>query len=92
MIKSIRNRGLRELFETGRSRRVQPKHVERLKRILSLLNVVTHARELTSPGLRLHRLEPRKADRYSVWVDENFRVTFEFDGTDVIGVNYEDYH
>jgi len=43
-------------------------------------------------GLRLHPLEPKKAGRYAVWVDENYRVTFEFEGADTSGVDYEDYH
>jgi proteic killer suppression protein len=57
-----------------------------------MLNVATHPKQLNAPGLRLHMLEPKKAGRYAVWVDENYRVTFHFMGTDIEGVDYEDYH
>ena len=30
--------------------------------------------------------------RFAVDVDENFRVTFRFDGTDAVEVDYGDYH
>jgi len=29
---------------------------------------------------------------WSVWVDANWRLVFMFDGVDVIGVDYLDYH
>lgn len=90
MIKSFRHKGLVELFETDKSKKVQPKHIKRLKLILTTLNAATHAGQMNMPGLRLHKL----ADgRYSVWVDENYRVTFDFrkDGH-AHEVDYEDYH
>jgi len=30
--------------------------------------------------------------RWSVWVNGNWRMTFEFEGEDAILVDYEDYH
>jgi len=32
------------------------------------------------------------AGSWSVWVDANWRLVFMFDGVDVIGVDYLDYH
>jgi len=40
-----------------------------------------HAKRLTLRG-----------GRYSVWADENYRVTFRFDGGHAYEVDYEDYH
>jgi proteic killer suppression protein len=28
----------------------------------------------------------------SVWVDENWRLTFSFEGADAVLVDYQDYH
>jgi proteic killer suppression protein len=92
MIKGFRSKPLADLFATGKSRKVQPKHQKRLKLILTMLNAATHAGQMSAPGLRLHQLEPKKSGRYAVWVDENYRVTFGFEGTDATGVDYEDYH
>ncbi len=89
MIRSFRHKGLSELFESGKSRRVQPKHLKRLGLILSALNAATQVGQMAMPGLRYHSL---KGGRHSVWVDENYRVTFSFQGGHAYEVDYEDYH
>jgi toxin HigB-1 len=91
MIKSFRSKALAELFNTGNARKVQPKHAARLKMILTMLNAATHAGQMSAPGLRLHPLKG-KPGRYSVWVDENFRVIFRFEAADAVEVDYGDYH
>ena len=88
MIKSFRHKGLAELFETGKSRKVQPKHVKRLKLIVTALNAATHAGQMNMPGPRFHRL---KGGRFAVWVDENYRVTFRFESAHAYEVDCEDY-
>lgn len=92
MIKSFRHKGLAELFESGTARKLQAKHVVRLKLILTMLNAATHPGQMNAPGLRLHPLKGKPAGRYAVWVDENFRVTFRFDVGHAVEVNYVDYH
>lgn len=89
MIKSFRHKGLAELFEKSSVRKVQPKHIKRLKLILTALNAATHVGQMAMPGLRLHKLA---GGRFSVWVDENYRVTFRFEGSHACEVDYEDYH
>jgi len=44
---------------------------------------------MNMPGMRLH---PLKGGRFSVWVDENYRVTFTFENGHAYEVDYEDYH
>ncbi len=44
---------------------------------------------MAMPGMRFHSLH---GNRYSVWVDENYPVTFRFDGGHAYEVDYEDYH
>jgi len=92
MIQSFRHRGLAALFETGNGRKVQPKHLKRLTLILTALNVATNPNQMAMPGMRLHLLNPKKDGRYAVWVDENYRVSFEFKDGHAIEVDYEDYH
>ena len=62
MIQSFKHKGLAELFKTGSARKVQVKHVARLKMILTLLNAATHAGQLNARGLRLHPLKGKPAD------------------------------
>ena len=44
------------------------------------------------PGYRLHQLQGRKKEMWSVTVNGNWRVTFYFEGQDAFLVNYQDYH
>ena len=44
------------------------------------------------PSWHLHPLKGHSAGHWSVWVDENWRLTFAFDGTDAVLVDYQDYH
>ena len=60
--------------------------------MLSRLNVATDPQGMNLPGWRLHPLKGDQAGRWSVTVSGNWRVTFEFEGTDAILVDYLDYH
>jgi proteic killer suppression protein len=44
------------------------------------------------PGARLHRLCGDRAGQWSVSISGNWRVIFEFEGTDVTNVDLVDYH
>lgn len=92
MITGFKSKALAELFNNGNPRKVQPKHVERLNMILTMLNAATHAGQMTAPGLRLHPLKGKPKGRYSVWVDENYRVIFRFEAANAVEVDYVDYH
>lgn len=54
MIGLISHKGLRELFETGRSKRVRQDLQKRVIQILDALHNAKELRDLTLPGLRLH--------------------------------------
>ena len=56
------------------------------------LNVVTHARQMDAPGLRLHPLIGKLDGSWAVDVDENYRVTFRFEEGHAFEVDYGDYH
>jgi proteic killer suppression protein len=92
VIKSLNSKALAMLFMDGDARKVQPKHVKRLKLILTMLNVVTHPAQMAAPGLRLHALGGKWKGYFAVSVDENYRVTFTFKVGHVEEVDYVDYH
>jgi proteic killer suppression protein len=48
--------------------------------------------DMNIPGWKLHSLKGKYSNYYSVKVDGNWRLTFKFDGEDVILLNYHDYH
>jgi len=44
------------------------------------------------PGFRLHPLKGSMKRRWSISVDANWRLIFEFKDGDVYLLDYEDYH
>ncbi len=56
------------------------------------LNRASKPTDLAVPSWRLHELKGDQAGRWSIWVDENWRLTFGFEGTDVVLLDYQDYH
>ncbi len=48
--------------------------------------------DMNLPGYRLHQLKGQKKDIWSITVNGNWRITFEFIHGDAYIVNYEDYH
>jgi len=44
------------------------------------------------PGSRLHKLEPKKENIWSVRVSGNWRIIFKFIDGDAYVVDYLDYH
>ena len=92
MIISFRHKGLKNFFETGNKAGIQAKHADRLRLILARLNVVAEPRDMNLPGLRLHKLEGEYAGSWAVDVSGNWRVVFQFEGHDIVLVDYLDYH
>ena len=63
-----------------------------LQRLLTALDAAKSAADLSKPvSYGLHRLKGAEK-HWSVWVDGNYRLTFAFEGTNVVVVDYRDYH
>lgn len=92
MIKSFRHRGIEAFFRTGKATGIQPKHAKRLRLQLGALNRAQGPNDMNIPSWHLHPLKGHAAGHWSVWVDENWRLTFAFDGADAVLVDYQDYH
>ena len=92
MIRSFRHKGIESFFLAGRQKGIQPRHAKRLSLQLAALNRAKGANDMNVPGWRLHGLRGALAGHWAVWVDENWRLTFTFDGGDAILVDYQDYH
>ena len=88
----IRNKGLRLLFEQDEVRRLNPDWVEKLRRILTALNVIGSPEELDLPGYGFHELRGNRKGTYALTVTRNWRVTFEWDSEGPYNVDLEDYH
>jgi proteic killer suppression protein len=92
VIRSYRHKGLRAFAETGSKAAIHPRHAERLRRLLTALDVATEPKDMAAPGNKLHALSGSLAGHWAVRVDANWRVTFAFEKEDVVLIDYQDYH
>lgn len=92
MIKSFRHKGVERFFGKGSKAGIQPKHARRLRLQLGVLDAAKSAEDMNLPGWRWHPLTADLAGHWAIWVDENWRLTFTFEGTDAVLVDYRDYH
>lgn len=92
MIRSFRNKALRQFFETGKSRGLSVQDEGRVARILRALEAISRPEDMDLPGYRFHRLKGERKGHYSVRVTGNWRITFGWDGENATDVDLEDYH
>ena len=92
MIRSFRHKGLQKFYETGSRAGIQPHHSKRLRMQLAALDTAACIEDMDIAGFRLHRLKGVDKGRWSIWVNGNWRVTFEFMDGHVYVLDYEDYH
>ncbi|MEQ1645310.1 MAG: type II toxin-antitoxin system RelE/ParE family toxin [Pyrinomonadaceae bacterium] len=92
MIKSFRHKGLEKFFETGSRAGIQPHHSKRLRMQLAALDTSQSIEDMDIPGFRLHPLKGNDKGRWSIWVNGNWRLTFEFIDGHAYVLDYEDYH
>jgi proteic killer suppression protein len=92
MIKSFRHKGLRSLFESGKAAGVQASHVKRLRMQLAALDTAQVIDDMDIPGFRLHALKGEMRGRWSITVNGNWRLTFEFEDGNAYILDDEDYH
>ncbi len=92
VIKSFKHKGIEDFFLSGSKKGIIPDHAGILVRILDRLDASIEPEDMNLPGYTLHSLIGRDKGRWSVSVNGNWRITFEFIDQDAILVNYEDYH
>lgn len=59
---------------------------------LVALDTATTIEDMDIPGFKLHSLKGSNERRWSIWVNGNWRVTFEFYDGNAFVLDYEDYH
>ncbi len=59
---------------------------------LAALDTAQTIEDVDIPGFRLHPLKGEPRGRWSITVNGNWRVTFEFTDGNAYVLDYEDYH
>jgi len=91
VIKSFRHKGLKEIFEKGRSPKVGSDLIARCRRRLDVLHHAAALVEVNIPGFNFHPLRGKPL-RYSIHVNGPWSITFEWENGDAWRVDLEEYH
>ena len=91
VIESFRHKGLKELFDSGTTAKIQQTLMERALRRLDAIHAAKSPEALDVPGFNFHSLQG-KPKRYSVHVNGPWCITFEWLGENAVKVDLENYH
>ena len=91
-IKSFKHKGLKNFFESGSKSGIQPAHANKIRRMLDRLNSATEVRDMDAPGYDFHPLKGDLAGFYSIHVNGNWTIIFQFEKDYASNVDLVDYH
>jgi toxin HigB-1 len=92
MIKTFRNKNLADLWETGKSAKIDAKLHKRILIRLDALDAAPIPEAMHLPGFKFHVLLGQKPTRYTVHVNGPWCITFEFEDGDAVRVDFDQYH
>ena len=92
MIKSFKHKGLKKYFEMGSTRGIQSNHEQKLRMQLVAIDTAEVINDIDLPSFNLHPLKGNRKGIWSITVNGNWRITFEFIEGNAYILNYEDYH
>ncbi len=92
MIRSFKSKPLADLWESGRTAKIDVRMHARILRRLDRLDAAVRPEEMNLPGFDFHPLRGFRPTRYSVHVNGPWCLTFEFDNEDAVRVDFEQYH
>jgi len=91
VIKTFANKETAEIWRTGKTRGAPPASVTIRK--LAILDVATTLDDLkVPPGNRLEKLRGNRHGQYSMRINDQYRICFEWRGPDAYDVEITDYH
>ena len=92
MIRSFGSRETRKLFQRERVKRLPPSIHRVALRKLRILHRATNLRDLrVPPSNRLEALKGNRAGQYSIRINDQFRICFEWTAGDAFEVEIVDY-
>ena len=91
MIRSCKDKETGKLLNRLPSRKFRS--IENAARVkLDILNAATSLRDLRLPGLRLEKLSGDRAGQYSIRINDQFRLCFNWRDGDAYDAEITDYH
>ena len=93
MIRTFANSETEQFFTTGKSRRLPPEVLKRAAMRLAQLDSATCVDDLRlPPSNRLESLSQNRTGQWSIRINDQWRVCFQFENGDAYEVEIVDYH
>ncbi|MCA2619909.1 MULTISPECIES: type II toxin-antitoxin system mRNA interferase toxin, RelE/StbE family [unclassified Microcystis] len=92
MIESFQHKGLKQFYERGERRGLNPNMIPKIEEILSIFSAAESVEEANIPGYRLHPLTGELKGFWSVRVTGNWRIVFRFEDGNALDIDLVDYH
>ena len=94
-IRGFLHKGLKRLYDDDNPKGLSPEAAEKIRKMLAFLQDMESADELrTIPVWKAHQTRRGRKVAWSLHVTRNWRLTFVVDlaESEILEVNYEDYH
>ena len=93
VIKTFADKHTRDFSLTGKSKRLQPDLLRRAKRRMEYIDLSTCIEDLkVPPSNRLHALKGKRKGQYSISINDQWRICFNFIDGDAYNIEITDYH
>lgn len=93
MIRSFKDKQAETVFNRGRARKLPPEIHKRAKRKLLLIDSASSLDDLkVPPGNRLEQLSGDRKEQWSIRINQQWRICFEWHEDDAYNVEIVDYH
>lgn len=96
MIKNIKGKTTQDIFDglnTKAARKVPRELIERAQLLLDAINAIVVPKDLKAPpSNRLHKLKGDLKNFWSVSINDQWRIIFEFKNGEALNVEIVDYH
>jgi proteic killer suppression protein len=93
VIRSFADKESQKLYITGKSRKLPPDIIRQTLRKLEQINSAGRVEDLiTFPGNRLEPMKGRMKGKYSIRINDQWRIVFSFSESDAFEVEITDYH
>ena len=89
---SFKHKGLKRLYEHNDRSGLRADLIDKIERILTLLDAASSPQALDLPGYRLHKLKGDWRGYWSVTVRANWRIVFRIENGHPCKVDLVDYH
>ena len=92
-VRNFVHKGLKKLYVEDSAKGLPPEAADKLRAMLTFLQDMNNPDSLRAfPLWRAHQLSGGRKGVWALHVTRNWRLTFRIEDSEIVDVDYEDYH